>query len=227
MRRGQPTTEWRSSACYASFRGSSGLALTLTPSVAQAQSYPIAEDVATLDGIIEAYYEVVSGPAGQPRQWERDRSLHDPEAQIIIIRDDQAGRPVAHIMTLAEFHAESGSLEEQGFFEQEIHRETQRHGAVAHVWSTYEWRLLEEGPAGGRGINSISLYHDGERWWITSWMFDGREDAPSVPPEYLPDSVRSGEHERAAPQSASRPLILQEGDGDHLVRPYPPGVAHP
>lgn len=55
------------------------LMLAMTPPAAQAQDNPISKDVATLDGIIDAYYEVVSGPAGQPRQWERDRSLHHPE----------------------------------------------------------------------------------------------------------------------------------------------------
>ena len=155
---------------------------------AVAQPFPRIEDVQSLDGIINAYYEVVSGPAGQPRQWERDRSLHHPEAQVIIVRNDAGGKPSANRMTLAEFHRRSDNLSQTGFFEYEIHRETSRHGAMAHVWSTYEWRNEKDGPVGGRGINSIQLYHDGERWWITSWMFDGRSDAPPVADRYLPDN---------------------------------------
>ncbi|NNF59555.1 MAG: hypothetical protein HKN04_15065, partial [Rhodothermaceae bacterium] len=72
-------------------------------------------------------------------------------------------------------------------FEHEIHRSVQTHGAVTHVWSTYAWRTTEDGPVGGQGVNSIQLVYDGTRWWITSWMFDGRSDAPPVPTEYLPD----------------------------------------
>ena len=152
------------------------------------QTQPQGEDVETLDGIIKAYYEVVSGPAGQPRGWARDSSLHHPRAQIVIIVSSDDAAPTAQVMTLGDFHRSSADLAESGFFEYEIHRQTQRHGAVAHVWSTYEWRATEDGPVGGRGVNSIQLYNDGVRWWITGWMFDGRSDAPPVAAEYLPGS---------------------------------------
>ncbi len=165
-------------------------AMLAAASPAVAQSNPRPEDVATLDGVIKAYYEVVTGPAGQPRDWARDRSLHHPQAQVVIVAHGPDGRAVANVMTLAEYHERSGALADQGFFEREIHRVTETHGAVTHVWSTYEWRGQEDGPVGGRGVNSIHLVHDGERWWITSWMFDGRDDAPPVPPEYLPDDLR-------------------------------------
>ncbi len=152
----------------------------------QAQTHVRPEDVSTLDGIIRAYYEVVSGPTGQPRDWARDSSLHMPDAQVLIVGNGEDGQPIAQMMRLGDFHRRSTDLAERGFFEYEIHRQTQTHGAITHIWSTYEWRSTEEGPVGGRGINSIQLYHDGSRWWITSWMFDGRSDAPPVPPQYLP-----------------------------------------
>ena len=160
------------------------------PTMSFPQEYPLLEDVATLDGIIKAYYDVVSGPAGQPRQWARDRSLHHPEAQVVIVRSNDSGQPTANVMTLAEYHKQSDRLGEHGFFEYEIHRETQLRGAIAHVWSTYEWRTNKDGPVGGRGINSIQLVNDGKRWWITSWMYDGRSDAPPVPDRYLPKEDR-------------------------------------
>jgi hypothetical protein len=155
--------------------------------------------VATLDGILAAYYEVVSGPAGTPRQWERDDSLHLPGAQVMVVEDGEGGRPVGHKMTLAEFHRRSDPLVESGFYEREIHRVVQRHGAVAHVWSTYEWQRSAEGPAEGQGVNSIQLFHDGERWWITSWIYDGRHGAPPVAAEYLPEG-EAGEAAEAASQ---------------------------
>lgn len=158
----------------------------LSPTVSLSQTYPIAEDVNTIEGIMKAYYEVVSGPAGEPRQWERDRSLHHPDAQIIIIGTDADGNITPNVQTLAEFHERSGNLSTSGFFEYEISRVVSRHGANAHVWSTYEWRSEKEGPVGGQGVNSIQLYHDGNRWWITGWTFDGRNNAPPVPEAYLP-----------------------------------------
>ena len=162
------------------------LGFSLTATFAQPVANP--QDVSTLDGLIQAYYEVVSGPAGQPRDWARDSTLHHPQALVVIVGADDEGQTVARAMDLAEYHRRSGGLGASGFFEYEIHREVQTHGAVTHVWSTYEWRTAEDGPVGGRGVNSIQLVYDGTRWWITSWMFDGRSDAPPVPPEYLPEA---------------------------------------
>ena len=158
----------------------------ISTSTLVAQPSVNSEDVSTIDGIINAYYEVVSGPAGQPRDWARDSTLHLPGAQVLIVRNDNDGNALPERMSLADYHQSSGRISEAGFFEYEIHRQTMHHGSIAHVWSTYEWRSTKSGPVGGRGINSIQLVNDGKRWWITSWMFDGRTNAPEVPKQYLP-----------------------------------------
>ena len=158
----------------------------LLPAFAQNTTYPRAEDVATLDGIIKAYYEVVSGPAGEPRQTERDHSLHHPDARAIITGLGQDGKPFIRNMTLAEYHEGAASGGNPAFYEVEIHRVTQQFGNVAHVWSTYAWRTTEDGPVQGRGINSIQLYHDGSRWWITAWIFDSERDDLPIPAAFLP-----------------------------------------
>ena len=40
-------------------------------------------DVESIDAIIAAAYDVILGPAGQPRDWERERSLFYPGARFI------------------------------------------------------------------------------------------------------------------------------------------------
>jgi len=150
---------------------------------ALAQDAPRPEDVSTLDGILNAYYEVVSGAEGEQRDWARDRSLHAPNASVGIVRTDDDGKPVVRMMTLGEYHASTGN---RAFYEYEIHRVVEEWAHVTHVWSTYEWKTDLDGPAGGRGINSIQLVHDGDRWWITSWIFDGTGETPPIPDRYLP-----------------------------------------
>jgi hypothetical protein len=159
--------------------------LATQPVIAQDEARP--EDVTTIEGIMKAYYEVVSGPAGVEREWARDRSLHHPEAQVVIVRDGPDGKADAQVMTLAEFHGPPGPAQ-NAFYEFEVYREVRRHGANVHVWSTYEWRSEDKGPARGRGINSIQMFYDGTRYWITEWMFDGRSAAPAVEEAYLPES---------------------------------------
>src|SRR6478736_4152545 len=60
---------------------------------------PRPDDVSTLDGIIAAYYDVISGPAGQPRQWSRDRTLYIPEIRFVSMSQSKEGKQIgrAHV----------------------------------------------------------------------------------------------------------------------------------
>ncbi|MEQ8424922.1 MAG: hypothetical protein RIA63_09430 [Cyclobacteriaceae bacterium] len=144
--------------------------------------YPLEEDVATLDGIIKAYYEVVSGPKG-PKQTERDKSLHHAYANVMVTGVTMTGERFLRMMTLPEFHA---NTPQDAFYEKEIHRITETFGNVTHVWSTYEYTDQLNGPIMGRGINSIQLYNDGERWWILGWVYDSERKSNPLPEKYLP-----------------------------------------
>jgi len=146
------------------------LALALTCHSLNAQQARPA-DVTSIDGIIRAYYEVVSGPAGERADVARDRSLHHPRAWVAIAGADTSGRPVVRVMTLEEYHG-SNAPRRQPFWEWETDRVVQRSGNMAHVWSSYASARSPGGEPFARGVNSITLFHDGERWWIMGWMFD-------------------------------------------------------
>lgn len=135
-------------------------------------------DVTTLDGILAAYYEVVSGPAGSAPDRERDRSLHHPDALVAIAGRDAEGRPTLTTMTLDGYHDRFGGPRAAPFYEWETGREVRTHGTITHVWSAYASSDRPEGPPTGAGVNSIQLHHDGARWWILSWMFDGAAGDP-------------------------------------------------
>ena len=129
-------------------------------------------DVSSIDAIIDAYYEVVSGPAGESVDTARDRFLHHPDAWVAIAGKDDSGKPFVNIMTLADYHGDNLPRTE-GFFEKEVDRVVSRSGNMAHVWSSYTSAFTEDGEPFTRGVNSITLFFDGERWWIMGWMFDG------------------------------------------------------
>jgi hypothetical protein len=158
-----------------------------TASVAVPSIAARSADVATIDGIMKAFYEVISGPAGQPRQWSRDRTLYIPEVRFVSMDVDPKGKPVARIHSHQQFvDASDPSLVSKGFDEREIHRVTKRFGNIAHVFSTYETRQTPGGPLTGRGINSIELFWDGERWWIASAIWDDERPNNPIPKENLP-----------------------------------------
>jgi len=170
------------------------IALFAAPAAAQGLTDRPADpaDVESIEAIVAAFYDIVSGPAGQPRDWARDSTLYLDGARFTII-DVVDDRAVARTIDHDTFAREAAGLERSGFFEREVHRETRRWGPMANVWSTYEWSTTEDGPVGGRGINSIELFHDGIRWWITSAMWTGESDELPIPSEYLGTSTQDVE----------------------------------
>lgn len=144
-------------------------------------------DIATIDGMMKAFYEVVSGPKGQPRDWGRDRTLYTPDLRFISVTERRTGRLAALILDHQTF-AESSQpgLAKNGFFEKEIHRTVQQFGHIAHVFSTYESRATPDGPPTARGINSIEMLFDGRRWWITFAEWDEERSGQTLPKEFLP-----------------------------------------
>lgn len=149
-----------------------------SPSVAVPAIEPRAEDVGTVDGIIKAFYDVISGPAGQPRQWSRDRTLYISDVRFVSM-DIRNGQPHASIMSHQDFvDRTNAGLVANGFYETEIHRVTRKFGNTTHLFSTYEMKD-GAGRSLGRGVNSIQLFWDGGRWWISGVAWDDeRPDNP-------------------------------------------------
>jgi hypothetical protein len=148
---------------------------------------PRPEDVGSIDGIVKAYYDVITGPAGQPRQWGRDRTLYWPGIRFFAAGVNKDGSPTVRVMTHQEFvdRVDAGAVK-NGFDEHEIHRVTSRIGNIAHVMSTYEMHEIGTGPVTGRGVNSLDLYWDGKRWWITAASWDDERPGSPIPREMLP-----------------------------------------
>jgi hypothetical protein len=142
------------------------------------------EDVETIEGIVKALYEVVSGLAGS-RDWERERTLLHPAARLMPTRPESVGAAVdvfdcgGYIASRTPFFAAND------FYEMEVAHRVERFGNIAHVWSTYEYRRAPDAAPHGRGINSIQLFHDGGRWWVLSVLWDNEREGNPLPEEYL------------------------------------------
>lgn len=142
---------------------------------------PAPEDVATLDGILAAFYDVVSGPAGQARDWGRDSTLYTAGVRFVY-----EGRKGWQSVDHGTYAREAGPFLARGFYEREIHRTVQRFGDMVQVFSTYQWsRPGPDGPERGRGINSIELIHSGDRWWVTFAQWTEETPEHPIPGRYL------------------------------------------
>ncbi len=169
------------------------LTLALTAPVTAQQPAPAAAptptprpaDVATIDSLLIALYATISGPVGQPRQWDRFYSLMHPQARLIPTGCDTAGACRLRIMTPAEYHQRADSfLVATGFTERELKHRVERYGAIAQAFSAYEsYRNAETKPF-ARGINSLQLFWDGKRWWVLSIFWDSERPTNPLPAEF-------------------------------------------
>lgn len=82
--------------------------------------------MASLDAVLPAIYDVISGPAGQRRDWDRFRSLFRPDARMIPVGAPQGEtRPRALFVSVEDYiQRVDGLFKERGFFEREIGRAT-------------------------------------------------------------------------------------------------------
>lgn len=148
-----------------------------------------AADVASIDAIITALYDVISGGVGQARNWNRMRSLFVPGGKLMPTVPRPDSSIGMRILSVNDYIAVSGpQLERVGFREREIARRIEQFGHIAHVWSTYEGRTETDSTV-IRGINSIQLMNDGTRWWVVSVFWEAERANLPLPPQYL----RSGQ----------------------------------
>ena len=143
------------------------------------------KDVSTIDGIIKALYETISGNVGKPRQWGRDRTLYVPGIKFTTINSGNGRSRINRVSQQEYVNNSDDFMVKSGFTEREIHRVTRRFGNIAQVFSTYEWETADKKNK-GRGINSIELFYDGKRWWISSLSWENEHKDNPISAEFLP-----------------------------------------
>jgi len=146
-------------------------------------------DVATLDGIMKAIYDVISGDAGAPRNWDRFRSLFHKDARMIPTgKNPKTGLVGANALTPEDYIKRvEPFFAREGFYEMEIARRVETYGHITHVFSTYasfHSKKADEKPF-ARGINSFQLMFDGNRWWVVTIYWEGETPENPLPEKYL------------------------------------------
>ncbi|MFN2392063.1 MAG: hypothetical protein ABR566_08850 [Pyrinomonadaceae bacterium] len=145
-------------------------------------------DVSSIDAIMKAVYDVISGEAGQKRDWDRFRTLFHKDARMIPSgKNPQTGIVGARAFTPEEYITRSSPfMKKEGFFEREIARRTDIYGNIAQVFSTYaSFHKAADKKPFQRGINSFQLLNDGKRWWVMTIYWQGETPETPIPKKYL------------------------------------------
>ncbi|MEM9233702.1 MAG: hypothetical protein AAGA69_05630 [Pseudomonadota bacterium] len=142
-------------------------------------------DVESIDAIMAAVYDVISGDAGVKRDWDRMRSLFVPDARLIPYSRNAPSGVLS--MTVEDYIERSGPfLEGQGFHEIEIGREMHQYGNIVQAFSAYEARnSLDDPEPFMRGINSFQLVYAEDRWWVVTIFWQRETEDNPIPAEYL------------------------------------------
>jgi hypothetical protein len=139
------------------------------------------EDVKSLDSILAAIYDVISGPAGD-RDWNRFHSLFVPEARLTSATQKNGG-PV-RLLDVEGYARGAGSyFKTHAFYESAVANRVQKFGNIAQVFSSYESRNAPNEKPFARGVNSIQLFNDGSRWWVLSILWDEETPTDPLPPD--------------------------------------------
>ena len=139
------------------------------------------DDVDSLDSILKAIYDVISGPAGE-RDWNRFRSLFVPEARLTSATRKDGG-PVRLLDVEGYVRGAGAYFKTHAFYESAITNRIQKFGNIAQVFSSYASRNAPDEKPFARGINSIQLFNDGTRWWVLSILWDEESPANPLPPD--------------------------------------------
>ena len=157
----------------------------LSSVVASAQQKNYAADVQSIDNIIASLYDVISGDPGTPRDWDRFRNLFKPEAKLIPTRKDDSGGLIIKPMSPEDYIQLFSTRISTGFFERELSRKTEEYGTIAHVFSTYETKEKKDGPVTNRGINSIQLFKDKDRYYVVNVYWCAESLGFPLPEKYI------------------------------------------
>ena len=144
-----------------------------------------AADGDSIDSVIKAVYEVISGPAGAPRDWARFKALFADGARLIPVRTTPQGTaPV--VMTPDEYAQRAiPNFEKNAFYESELSRRLETFGNIAHIFSTYESRRAPGEKPFARGINSFQLVKVGDTWKMMTILWDSERPGNPLPDKYL------------------------------------------
>ena len=156
----------------------------LLPIVSVAQT-DYSKDVKSVDAIIGALYDVISGEGGVARDWNRFKNLFTADAKLIPTRKSDEGKLIYRVITPDEYVQMFTSRIATGFFERELHRNAEDFGTIVHAFSTYETKEKKDGPVTNRGINSIQLFYDGTRYYVMNVFWCAESMGFTLPEKYV------------------------------------------
>jgi len=155
-----------------------------TPAPQVTTTAPACPPSATLDQLVAALDDAVSGPADKDRTCLRKILL--PDARLTPIAKSADGSFAPRILTVDDWINAVSKRGSEVMVERQVKVRSETYGHFAHLWSTYEIRPAPDAKATVVGINSVQAVFDGARWRVLSVLWEPNTTAGPVPEKYLP-----------------------------------------
>ena len=135
--------------------------------------------------LLVAIYAAISGPAGE-RDWNHFRTLFLPEARFTLTEPKPDGSIVVNCMSVDEFIKTAGDyFQKESFYENGVKNQVFRYGRMVDAISSYESRHAPAEKPFARGINSVQMISNGQRWWVVSIAWDEERPDNPMPKDFL------------------------------------------
>ena len=151
---------------------------------------PLIPGTESPQAIVKALYDVISGPAGQQRDWARFKALGIPDAHLVATHRTPDGAMRTRVLTMDQY-VENGdrAFAKQGFFETGATSDVHIYDRIATVVSPYESRHAPGEAPFARGVNHFQLVNDGRRWFVVDIFWE--DETPEAPlPPALADQLK-------------------------------------
>ncbi len=144
--------------------------MTLTAAAALTTvSAPALAQQSTPGETLDSLYDVISGPVGEARDWDRFRGLFVDGARMTIVVPQEDGSNRIVTLSPEDYVERAGpNLVENGFTEVELDRRTYHYGGMATILSTYEGIYQSTGGVMAVGLNTLVIVREGEDWKVAS-----------------------------------------------------------
>ncbi|AXT20409.1 hypothetical protein D7030_04620 [Flavobacteriaceae bacterium AU392] len=156
---------------------------------AQSKEVAYSNDTKSVQNLLDAYYDCISGPIGEKRDFERLRNMFHPTAKFTYSywNEDETEASVLVFKTIDEYLSKLNYMDKKGFYEEEISNTQNQFGSVIQVFSSYKYHSQDNSIKPGRGITSYEIFFDGKRYWFTSMFWMAENKKYKIPETYLKD----------------------------------------
>ena len=139
------------------------------------------QDFSTIDDVVKTLYQVISGPAGE-RDWALFHHLFYENALMGFSGKNKEGQVKFKAISPRIYQEKSDPIfKQKGFYEEEIGRKENSYGAIAQIFSAYQFRFEKNGKVIMRGVNSLQLIFENNRWYITQLIWQPESEELPLP----------------------------------------------